>query len=209
MVQIPPVTLIEPSPATPATLALIAFADEAMLRGAISLQHARLADLLEEGGPLDLAHAASERHADGAISRLGTATLPQEALSAVIATGPLGNPGRRIDTRAHAARIRLVGYEVLGRLHVPPGLHPEEWVNGRRWIAVTDAVLRYTSRGTRRAQLHATVLVHRERITELVPVEATAYGRELDRVAGQGSGGPVVETMAPATIRRLRAIGGL
>ncbi len=180
-----------------------------MLRGAISLAHSRLADLLEEGGPLDLVHAASERHEDGAIVRIGSARLPQDGISAVIATGPMGNPSRRIDTREHAARIRLDGYEVLGRLHVPTGMHPEEWANGRRWIAVTDAVLRYTSRGSRRAQLHPTVLVHRERIRELVPVEPSAYERELDRLAAARAGGPRVETMAPPAIRRLRAIGGL
>lgn len=178
---------------TPATLALIAYADDRVVRGAIRLRHARLADLLEEGDPLDVEFAAAESRQAGEVIRLGAIRLDQDQLTAVIATGPAGTPSRRLVTRGHTARLVADDHEVLGLIHVPVGQHPEVWLEGRRWIAVTDAVVWFTSNGRERAQLHETVLVNRARLSVFEPVAPEVYERRHAFVeAIQGSPGRVI-----------------
>lgn len=162
----------------PTLLALIAYAPGGILRGALDLRRDRLADLLEEGDPLPLTHAARESSSDGAVEHLGVQVVGQDGLAVVIVGGPVGNPARQVLTRVRTVRIVVAGYRVLGRIHVPPGVHPEQWAAERRWLALTGVVVRYESRGVERVQLHDAVLVNGRLVDSFEPADSDAYEQE-------------------------------
>lgn len=157
------------------TLALTAYTEESLLRGALQLDHDRLADQLADGRPIRVASAASCRIADGAVDRLGATDLEQRDVLVIVVTGPAGNPARVIATTSRTAEVAIGPYELVGRIHLPYGLHPEVWARRKRWIALTGALITYPGLDGPRTEVHDTVLVNRELMDAFGPSDARTY----------------------------------
>lgn len=163
------------------TLALIAYTTDGVLRGAVELDHQRLADLLAEQGTLQLSQVAVQAHDDGDIRKLGRAEVAQEELPVIVATGPQGDPERRVDMSAIAVTATVGRYRIMGRVHVPRGADLAA-VERATWVAITGAVIAYDAGGRVQVHLHEVLLVNRAAIRTIGRCAEMDYEQEREQV---------------------------
>jgi hypothetical protein len=119
-----------------------AFLGAQRLFGWVRLEADRLTDLLNAHEVLRLVNVHVEEHHDGSIVAADETLIPRSELVAVVATGPRGDPARRVTTGTHVVTLDAGAYRIVGRLHVPPGVDPmERWSAGEPMIPLTEAWL--------------------------------------------------------------------
>jgi len=80
-----------------------------------------------------------------------------------VASGPRGDPKRRLATRPSGVAMRLGPYCAEGFMHAPPTANPVRGFSRRpAMVAVTDAVLEYQYCDEPVSEWYRTLLVNRE-----------------------------------------------
>jgi hypothetical protein len=109
-----------------------------------------------------------EESRDGTAVMTDETLIPRSEIYAVVASGPRGDPSRRVETQAHPVRIESGVYRVGGLLHAPPGVDPaERFAGGDHMVPLTEAWLEYPWGERRRWDERATVIVNRRADTTL------------------------------------------
>jgi hypothetical protein len=167
-----------------------AFLGAQRLFGWVRLEADRLTDLLNAHDLLRLVNVHVEEHHDGSIVAADETLIPRAELVAVVASGPRGDPVRRVATGTHAVAANAGAYRIVGRLHVPPGVDPtERWHEGGPMIPLTEATFEYRSGTELRRASRRTVIVNRGAVTSIEatsPDDAVWATEESMRAPGLG-----------------------
>jgi hypothetical protein len=151
----------------------VAYTSDSVIAGMITLESARLSDLLSAAAAYQVRHATVEPLGDGPPLELDEVLVVRDDVCLVAGTGPRGDPGRRVPTQAHPVHARTGPYEVWGYLHAAHASDPLAMANGRQIIPLTDGWIRYPRFGRFVERAHPTILVNRHHLAslELVPVD--------------------------------------
>ena len=148
----------------------VAYGDEVLLSGRISLETDRLTDMLNAHDEYLLTDVLCERLADGNAVELREILVQRDELLLVHATGPRGDQQRRQRTRALPMAVQSGPYHLRGYLHTIPGTDPIQHLRRRKaMVPFTEAWLEYQS-GKQRQRRHLSgVIVNRELINWILP----------------------------------------
>lgn len=157
----------EPSGTRPAVspIDFVAFGEEVLLSGRVSLRAERLTDMLNEHDEYLLTDVVCHGLADGVGVEVPEFLIRRDELLLVHATGPRGNRERRINTRAAPMVIQIGPYRLHGDLHSRPGSNPLNQLRHRKaMVPMTDAWLEFSFAGELQERRLSTIIVNRERI---------------------------------------------
>ena len=101
-----------------------AYASDCRVYGQLELGAGRLSDQINGTEELHILDARLEDLADGHIVAMPELSVGHEELCAVVATGPRGDPARRLNTRTARVEVEVGPYRVVGRVHGPPTADP-------------------------------------------------------------------------------------
>jgi hypothetical protein len=145
----------------------VAYASDSIIAGVISLESARLADLLTADAAYQVRHATVEPLGDGPPLELDEVLVVRDEVCLVAGTGPRGDPEQRVPTQPHPVHARTGPYEVWGYLHAPDGGDPHGVARDRQIIPLTDGWIRYPRLGRFVERAHPTILVNRHHLATL------------------------------------------
>ena len=99
--------------------------------------------------------------------------IERNELDIVVASGPRGDPKRRLATKPNGVNMRLGPYSAEGFIHAPPTANPVRAL-GRRpaMVAITDSVLEYKFCNEPVSEWFRTLLVNREMAMSLRAVSS-------------------------------------
>ena len=120
-----------------------AFLPAQRMFGWVRLDADRLTDLLNAHDLVLLSNVLVEENRDGKAVLADETLIPRSEIVAVVASGPRGNPARRLPTRAHPVLIESGSYRVGGLVHAPPGVDPAERLRSGPMVPLTEAWLEY------------------------------------------------------------------
>jgi hypothetical protein len=152
------------------------------IRGRIGLVGDRMADLLARGEAIPVYDVELHDLRSRSIQAAATHTVDPNRLAIVVATGPRGVLGRRVETASRAVTLSVGRFLVHGYLHAPFPGDPIERVFERSWIPLTDAVMEYQGRSRMCRERFDTLLVNRAAARTLSPLDASAH--EVHWLAG-------------------------
>jgi len=156
------------APAAP-QVEFVAYAEDCLLSGYVSLAADRLTDMLNEHQELELVDVFVQDLA-GAGTQVATVTVERDELLMVHAIGPRGDRGRRTRTRQHPVAIQIGPYHVRGYLHALPGSDAIAGFRRRRpMVPITDAWIEYVSGKTRQRRRVSALIVNRHLVDWIVP----------------------------------------
>ena len=136
--------------------------------GWVRLDADRLTDLLNAHEIIRLENVLIEDHRNGRTVAADEALVRRSQIIAVIASGPRGNPARRLTTRRHPVVVESGGYRIGGYVHTAPNPAPEDRLrDGGPMIPLTEAWLEYDSGAQRRHHAAGTVIVNRQFATRI------------------------------------------
>lgn len=154
-----------------------AFLPERRLYGWVRLDADRLTDLLEVHDSLRLVNVLIELLDERRTVTAEEATLRRSELVAVVASGPRGEPSRRLVTRTHRVLVQSGPYVIGGDLHSPPDVDPLVRLrDGGRMVPLTDAWLEHGWGGEVRRERLETIIVNRELVDRLELVGGPGAG---------------------------------
>jgi hypothetical protein len=153
-------------------LDLEAYAGDCRLYGRVDPGDRRLTDLLNATPELRVVDARLEALADGQVVDVPELTIGRDELCAVMATGPRGEPARRIRTVTTRVQVDLGPYHVEGDVHGTPASDPLYAVLRRAaWVPLTDVTITYRRGADAVRDEVATLLVNRELASSFQAVE--------------------------------------
>jgi hypothetical protein len=155
-----------------------AYAEDSRIFGHLRLAGERLTDMLNTVDKLLLVDVMVESLTDGHAFEAKELVISRDELLAVEASGPRGNPSRRVRVRPFPIGAKLGPYLVRGYVHVTPGADPVLAVRRKRSIVpLTDAAIEYQSGGIRIQRRSSTILFNRELADWILPTvdEAIEY----------------------------------
>jgi hypothetical protein len=141
----------------------VGFADDCRVEGKVDLDDARLADLLNRD-PTIMVHGVTVTSTlDGHTQQLDELEISRDELEIVVASGPRGDPKRRLSTRPSGVTMKLGPYSAEGFMHGPPTSNPMSQMGRRQpMVALTDVVLEYQFCAEPISEWHRTLLVNRQ-----------------------------------------------
>jgi hypothetical protein len=164
-----------PRPQVGPLIAFSAYAAGSRLFGYLRLDGERLTDMLNTFDELVLVDVIVERLADGRILETKEMTIARDELIAIEASGPRGNPGRRVRVRPFPIAVKLGEYFVRGYVHVTPGADPPIALRRKRSIVpLTEATIDYQRTGTLARRRSSTILFNRELVDWIAPIDDEA-----------------------------------
>ena len=141
----------------------VGFADDCRVEGKVELDDARLADLLNRRRTIVVHDVKLVSTIDGHTQEFDQLEIQRDELNIVVASGPRGDPKRRLATRPNGVAMKLGPYCAEGFMHAPPTANPVRDINHRpTMVAITDAVLEYDFCEKPVSQWFRTLLVNRE-----------------------------------------------
>jgi len=141
----------------------VGFADDCRVEGRVELECARLADQLNSRPTIVVHDAVLVSTADGHSKRFEELEIALDDLDIVVASGPRGDPKRRLATKPNGVKVKLGPYSAEGFMHAPPTANPVQgFGNGAAMVAITDAVLEYEYCEEQVSQWYRTLLVNRD-----------------------------------------------
>jgi hypothetical protein len=160
-------TIYEPEFAAYAPLVRFeAFMAAQRLFGWVRLDADRLTDLLNAHDLVELTNVLVEESRDGAAVLTDETLIPRSEIVAVVASGPRGDPSRRVETRRHPVLVESGVYRIGGLIHAPPGMDPaDRFDRGDPMVPLTEAWLEYPWGERGRRDARATVIVNRCAVT--------------------------------------------
>ena len=152
----------EPGP-EPEEVEFIAFTEDCLIVGRISLDADRLSDMLNTHEEFTLRDVVIHSLADGRSVRAAEVPVSRSELVAVLADRPRGDPARRTHTLIHPVAVQSGAYLVRGYLHARPGAEPLASARWRRpMIPLTDASIEYALGGVPQLATARTIVVNRD-----------------------------------------------
>lgn len=146
----------------------IGFADDCRVEGKVDLEDARLADMLNSRPSITVRNVTVVSNIDGHTQAFDKLEIGREELDIVVASGPRGDPKRRLATKPNGVTMRLGPYCAEGFMHAPPTANPVRGFDRRpAMVAVTDAVLEYRYCDDQVSEWFRTLLVNREMAVSL------------------------------------------
>jgi hypothetical protein len=141
----------------------VGFADDCRVEGRVDLEDARLADLLNSQQSFTLRDVTLVSTADGHSQQFDELEIQRDELDIVVASGPRGDPKRRLATRPSGVTVKLGPYHAEGFMHAPPTANAVRGFSHRfSMVALTDAVLEYSFCGEPVSEWFRTLLVNRD-----------------------------------------------
>jgi len=140
---------------------LDAYAADCRVYG-VELFEGRLSDQLNQTVELNILDVQVEDLVDGHRVAMPELTVEHGELCAVVATGPRGDPARRLTTRTARVEAALGPYRVVGRVHGPRAGDPFAAVLKRgTWVPMTEAIVMYYRCDNEVSERVTTLLVNR------------------------------------------------
>lgn len=147
-----------------------AYTEECRLYGRIGLDGERLTDMLNELDEIVLFGVMVQSLTDDRAYEVDEIAVARDDLVVVEATGPRGNPNRRVRVRPHPIGARLGPYLVRGYVHITPGADPLLAVRRKRvMVPLTEATIEYQSGGTQIRRQSSTLIFNRELADWILP----------------------------------------
>ena len=154
----------------------VGFADDCRVEGKVDLEDARLADLLNRRKTITVRDGLLVSTLDGHTEEFDSLEISRDELDIVVASGPRGDPKRRLATKPNGVTVKLGPYSAEGFMHAPPTANPVRGFDRRpAMVAITDAVLEYQFCDKPVSQWFRALLVNRAMAKSLRPA-ATASG---------------------------------
>lgn len=155
-----------------------AFSGDCRVHGRLVLHGDRLTDMLNDQDQFRLTAVTLESLEDGHVVEVDGLVVERVDLVAVVATGPRGNPVRRVELAPVRMQVGLGPFVVAGRLHTDHGADPVRNVLQRRpMLPLTDATIAFTQAGEVRVVDADTLIVNRELADWIIPTadEAASF----------------------------------
>ena len=153
----------------------VGFSDDCRVEGKLDLEDARLADLLNRRRTIVVHDVTLVSTLDGHTQAFDKLEILRDELNVVVASGPRGDPKRRLATKPNGVAMKLGPYCAEGFMHAPPTANPVRDINHRpAMIAITDAVLEYDFCEQPVSQWFRTLLVNRDLTVSLRSVASPA-----------------------------------
>lgn len=150
-----------------------AFLAERRVYGWVRLTADRLTDLVAAHESVRLVNVMIELLQERRTVTAEDTTLRRSELVAVVASGPRGEPSRRLATVTHRVLVQSGPYVIGGDLHAPPGVDPRDRVrDGGPMVPLTEAWLEHGWGGEVRRERIETIIVNRELVDRLELVDA-------------------------------------
>jgi hypothetical protein len=141
----------------------VGFSDDCRVEGMIDLADPRLADMLNGNRTIVVREVTLVSTVDGHTKELERLEINRDELDIVVASGPRGDPRRRLATKPNGVSMKLGPYCAEGFMHAPPTANPIMGINHRpAMVAITDAVLEYQFCDEPVSQWFRTILVNRD-----------------------------------------------
>jgi hypothetical protein len=122
----------------------VGFSGDCRVEGKVDLDDARLADLLNRRPTILVHDVRVVSTLDGHTQEFEQLEIGRDELDAVVASGPRGDPKRRLATKPSGVTMRLGPYCAEGFMHGPPTANPVRDISHRpAMVAITDAILEY------------------------------------------------------------------
>jgi hypothetical protein len=139
-----------------------AYAADCRVYGQLELVEGRLSDQLNRTEAIHIRDAQLEDLGDGHVIAMPAISVAHEEICAVVASGPPGDPARRLNTRTARVAVEVGPYRIVGRVHGPPTADPFASVLRREgWIPMTEATVTYVRGGDDVSDKVKTLLVNR------------------------------------------------
>ena len=141
----------------------VGFADDCRVEGKVDLDDARLAALLNSRPSILVHDVKLVSTLDGHTQEFEELEIERDELDIVVASGPRGDPKRRLATKPSGVTMRLGPYSAEGFMHAPPTANPVRDIGHRpTMVAVTDVILEYQFCDEPVSEWFRTLLVNRE-----------------------------------------------
>ena len=141
----------------------VGFSGDCRVEGRVELEDSRLADLLNRHKTITVRDVTLVSTLDGHTQEFEKLEISRDELDIVVASGPSGDPKRRLATKPNGVTMKLGPYCAEGFMHAPPTANPVRSFDRKpAMVAITDAVLEYQSCGQPVSQWFRTLLVNRE-----------------------------------------------
>jgi hypothetical protein len=141
----------------------VGFSGDCRVEGRVDLDDCRLADMLNGSKTITVRNVTLVSTTDGHTQEFDTLEISRDELDIVVASGPRGDPKRRLATKPNSVTVKLGPYSAEGFMHAPPTANPIRSLNRKpAMIAITDAVLEYDFCSQPVSQWFRTLLVNRE-----------------------------------------------
>ena len=148
----------------------LGFADDCTITAKVTMFGDRLTDFLNGQERFRLHKVTFESLSDGHLVGVDSVSLQRGDLLAVLGTGPRGSEEQRVDLATTRMELQIGPYLILGQLHLPPGVDPEESVRRREhMIPFTNATIVYNIAGAIVARDVGTVIVNRLLVEWIAP----------------------------------------
>ncbi len=140
----------------------IGYSSDCRVEGLLELDEPRLADLLNHRRSYVLRDVVVTSHEDGHIVQLDELEVKRDELTAVVASGPRGDPGRRVPTISTGRKMQVGPYVADGHVHYSRPKGPKLGLRRQpAMIAMTNAWLAYDFCSRPIAERYPTLLVNR------------------------------------------------
>jgi hypothetical protein len=141
----------------------VGFSGDCRVEGRVDLADSRLADLLNGHTTITVHDVTVFSMLDGHTQAFDKLEISRDELDIVVASGPRGDPKRRLATKPNGVTVKLGPYCAEGFMHAPPTANPVRSFDGKPvMVAITDAVLEYQYCNEPVSQWFRTLLVNRE-----------------------------------------------
>lgn len=141
----------------------VGFSEDCRVEGKVDLRDWRLADLMNREQTITVRDCVVVSTLDGHAQSFDELEIQRDELDIVVASGPRGDPSRRLATRPAGVAMQLGPYSAAGFLHGPPTANPfRGFHNKPAMVALTDAVLEYQFCKEPVEERFGTVLVNRQ-----------------------------------------------
>lgn len=146
----------------------VGFSDDCRVEGKVDLDDARLADMLNNHPKIVVHDVTVVSTLDGHKQAFEQLEIGRDELDIVVASGPRGDPKRRLATKPNGVSMKLGPYCAEGFMHAPPTANPVRGFSHRpAMVAVTDAVLEYQFCEEPVSEWFRTLLINREMAVSL------------------------------------------
>jgi hypothetical protein len=141
----------------------VGFSDDCRVEGKVQLDDSRLADLLNSNQTIVVHDCVLVSTIDGHRQEFDKLEIERDELDIVVASGPRGDPKRRLATKPNGVSMKLGPYCAEGFMHAPPTANPVRGFSRRpAMVAITDVVLEYDFCNEPTSEWFRTLLVNRE-----------------------------------------------
>lgn len=153
------------------------------IHATMDLTGPRLGDMLAAGPSIFATDVTIVDPEVGSIEQRPSLAIDVRRLVLVMATGPRGAAALRIPSIKHPAELHVGRYNIHGMIHEPATRGLGRALEGRPWLAVTDAVLERVRGGEFERERFDVLLVNRAHVQAILPMTSAMH--ELRWLAAQ------------------------